>query len=262
MSPRRKLLVAIGIGMVLAGPPVAALNIWLGGMVERQAREELALTARRHMTLVEARIAKTVTTIEELAARGIDACRTSFVDALRQATFGTTPVKELSIVAADGRTLCTDVGSQLDQRKVISSEPLSVGSPMLLEVVRLSAQSEQWVRIRRPGAGGGNGIAALIPGPLFVPQVSTAGGPLSVHAIIGTTGGTQIAEAGTVETAADQGDLLISELSSARYPLKTTISSTVGRTCRQSKRSTGAWQGCQWPHRHRHPGAYGAAAAA
>ena len=41
MSPRRKLLAAIAIGVVLAGPPVAALNIWLGGLVERQGREEL-----------------------------------------------------------------------------------------------------------------------------------------------------------------------------------------------------------------------------
>ena len=37
MSPRRKLLAAIGIGVVLAGLPVAALNIWLGGLVARPA---------------------------------------------------------------------------------------------------------------------------------------------------------------------------------------------------------------------------------
>ena len=33
---------------------MAALNIWLGGLVERQGREELDLAARRHMTLSEA----------------------------------------------------------------------------------------------------------------------------------------------------------------------------------------------------------------
>ncbi len=53
VSPRRKLLAAIAIGVVLAGPPVAALNIWLGGLVERQGREELDLAGRRHMVLSE-----------------------------------------------------------------------------------------------------------------------------------------------------------------------------------------------------------------
>ena len=152
---------------------MAALNIWLGGLVERQGREELDLAARRHMALSEARIARAVAALDDLAARGIDSCRVANVDALRQATFATTPVKELSIVAPDGRTLCTDVGNQPEQRKVVSSEPLSAGSRNLLEVVRLGGQPEQWLRIRRPGAGTGNGVAALIPAALFVPQVST-----------------------------------------------------------------------------------------
>ena len=65
MSPRRKLLAAIGIGVVLAGPPVAALNIWLSGLAERQAREELSHAARRHMTLSESRIARAVTALQQ-----------------------------------------------------------------------------------------------------------------------------------------------------------------------------------------------------
>ena len=150
MSPRRKLLAAIGIGVLLAGPPVAALNIWLSGLVERQSRAELDLSARRYMALSDSRIIRTEAALDDLAARGIDSCRVSNVDALRQMTFGTSPVKELSIVANDGRTLCTDVGNQPEQRKVVSSEPLSPGSRTLLEVVRLGGQSEQWVRIRRP----------------------------------------------------------------------------------------------------------------
>ena len=89
------------------------------------------------MALSEGRIARAVAALDDLAARGIDSCRVSNVDALRQATFGTIPVKELSIVAPDGRTLCTDVGNQPEQRKVVSSEPLSAGSRNVLEVVRL-----------------------------------------------------------------------------------------------------------------------------
>src|SRR4030088_2387101 len=87
VSPRRKLLAAIGIGVVLAGPPVAALNIWLSGLAERQGREELDLTARRHMAMSEARLVRAVSTLDDLAARGIDSCRVSNVDAMRQTTF-------------------------------------------------------------------------------------------------------------------------------------------------------------------------------
>ena len=224
MSPRRKLLVAIGIGVVLSGPPVAALNLWLNGLVNRQGREELDMAARRHMVLSEARIARAVVALDELAARGIDSCRASHVDALRQTNFATIPVKELSIVTADGRTLCTDVGNQLDQRKVVSSEPLSAGSRDLLELVHIGGRSEQWVRIRRPGDNG-NGVAALIPVSLFVPQVSTRGGPLRFQARMLTARGAVIADIG--EAIADPSDAIVSSLVSSRYGLKATVAASV-----------------------------------
>jgi sensor c-di-GMP phosphodiesterase-like protein len=228
VSPRRKLLVAIGIGVVLAGPPVAALNLWLGGLVDRQGQEELDMAARRHMVLSEARIERAVSALDELAARGVDSCRVSHVDALRQMTFAATPVKELSIISADGRTLCTDVGNQPDLRKVLSSEPLSVGSRNLLELVRLGGHSERWLRIRRPGDTG-NGIAALIPASLFVPQVSTTGTPLRFQARMLTVGGAVIAEIGD---AMRQGpsdthrDVIVTELTSSRYGLKAAVSAS------------------------------------
>jgi sensor c-di-GMP phosphodiesterase-like protein len=211
--------------VVLAGPPVAALNIWLNGLVERQGREELDLAARRHIALSEARISRAVTTLEDLAARGVDSCRVANVDALRQTTFGAIPVKELSIVAPDGRTLCTDVGNQPEQRKVVSSEPLSAGSRIMLELVRFGGP-EQWIRIRRPATGAGNGIAALIPATLFVPQVSPAGGPLSFHARMLTAGGTLIADAGETPPGLSRDDSITTDLSSGRYAIRATMSAS------------------------------------
>ena len=205
---------------------MAALNIWLGGLVERQGREELDVAAQRHMVLSEARIARTVATLDELAARGIDSCRITHVDALRQATFGTAPVKELSIVAPDGRTLCTDVGNQPEPRKVVWSEPLSATSRNLLELVRLGGQSGQWLRIRRPGTGNGNGIAALIPAALFVPQVSTAGGPVKFQARMLTATGAVIAESGDAASAASGDDVLVADLSSSKYALQAVVSAS------------------------------------
>ena len=220
------MLAAIGIGVVLAGPPVAALNIWLDGLVERNGREQLGMAARRHIALSEARVDRAVITLDDLAARGIDSCRASNLDALRQTTFGTIAVKELSIVAPDGRTLCTDVGNQPDQRKVISSEPLAAESRYLLELVLLGGQSGQWLRIRRPGTGTGNGVAALIPVNLFVPQVSPGTVLPSFHARMMTTGGTVIFEAAEPTPGQDRDDVIVTSLASSRYAFRATMSAS------------------------------------
>lgn len=223
MPSRRKFLVAIAIGVVLAGPPVAALNLWLGSLAERQSLEELDLSARRHMTLAEVRITNTIATLDDLAARGVDSCRVSNIEALRQATFQTTPVKELSIVASDGRTLCTDVGNQPEQRKVISSEPIAANSAVQLEVVRLGNRPEQWIRIRKPGANGANSVAALMPVSLFVPQVSARGNTPKFHAQMMTAGGTPVAASGQPLPKDQQDAQMTVSLSSTQYALRSVI---------------------------------------
>ena len=228
MSPKRKLLVAIAVGVLLAGPPVVALNIWLAGLVERQAREELELSSRRTMAFAEARLARAIAVLDQLAADGVDSCRANKIEALRLATFATTPVKELSIVAADGRTLCTDIGNSSEVRRVISSEPVSPGSRTLLEVVRLGERSENWVRVRRPGAGSANGIAALVPVELFIPHFSTRGGPLSIHVAMKTGRDSLIAEAGVGPPAGHDDAQIISAERSQRFALKVTMSAPHG----------------------------------
>ena len=226
MSPRRKLLVAIGIGVALAAPPVAALNIWLGGLVARQGRDDIQLAAQRHMVLAEARVARAIATLDDLTARGIDSCRAANIEAMRQATFAATPVKELSIVGPDGRTLCTDVGSQPEPRRVVSSEPVAEGSSVLLEVVRLGAQPEQWVRLRKQGTPGTSSVAALIPAMLFVPQVSSGGGPMTFHARMLSAHGAGLGESGSLPKEADRGDLIVVELASGRYAMKASVTAS------------------------------------
>lgn len=233
MSPRRKLLAAIGIGVVLAGPPVAAFNIWLSGLVERQGRQELELAARRHMALSEARVDRVREALEDVAKRGIDSCKPAHIEALRQATFVTAAVKEFSIIDPDGKTLCTDVGNQPDQRRVISSELLAAGSPYVLEVLKLgpdagTGNGTSWVRLRKPGVGAANSVAALIPAALFVPQVSNGGEPMNFHARMLTAGGTLVAETGHTADGGEVGEPIMADLSSSRYALRTHIASPPG----------------------------------
>ena len=175
------------------------------------------------MVLAEARAARVLETLDDVVKRGIDSCRPAHVEALRQATFASIPVKELSIIGPDGRTLCTDVGSPADQRRVLSSEPVATGNPVLMEVVQLGSSGNPWVRFRRAGAGTANGVAALVPVTLFVPQVSNGGQPMNFHARMLTASGTLIAESGHIQEDDNAGDLIMADLSSSRYALRTHI---------------------------------------
>ena len=226
MSPKRKLILAMATGVALAGPPVAALNLWLNGFAERQGQEELEASARRHVTIGEARINRAVGAVNDLAARNIDSCRPQHIDALRQVTFSVPPVKEISVVAPDGRTLCTDSGLT-EARQVVSSEPLNgvPGSDMLLEVIQLGDRPGQWVRIRKLGPNLTNGIAALIPADLFIPHTSSRGGPLANQSRIATRKGTLIAEGGK-DPASEPGQVeqIIRTEPSTRYAITVTAS--------------------------------------
>jgi sensor c-di-GMP phosphodiesterase-like protein len=222
VSPRRRLLVAIVTGVVLSGPPVAALNLWLSHVVERRGQDKLDQLADRAISMATSRISRTGTTLNELAARGIDSCRPADIEALRQATFGTVPVKELSIVASDGRTLCTDVGDQVEARKVLSAEPIARGSPILLELIQLGEHSGKWIRIRRPGAGERNGIAALVPAELFLPQTVSDGALPGFHARMITGRGALIAEAGRALSDAN-GEAMVASRASEQYALTATM---------------------------------------
>ena len=181
VPPSRKLLVAIAAGVALAAPPVAGFNLWLNHLVEQQGQEELDVTAGRSIGLAEVRASQALEMLDTLAARGVDSCRPEHIEALRQATFATTPVKEHSIIAPDGRTLCSDVGSSLEARKVVSSELIAPDSDLLIEVIRVGDRPDPLVRLRRPGSGNGNGLAALIPSNLFVARVSQRRGPSTGH---------------------------------------------------------------------------------
>ena len=215
-------------GVVLAGPPVAALNLWLNGIADRQGQEELETSARRHITIGEARLNRAVGALNDLAARGIDSCRPQHIDMLRQATFAVPPVKEISLVSPDGRTLCTDSGIS-EARKVMSSEPLNgtAGGDLLLEVIRLGERPGQWVRVRKLGPNLTNGLAALIPAELFIPHTSSRGGPLANQARIVTRKGSLIAESGNDVASSDgRGEQLTRTEPSDRYAITVTAALT------------------------------------
>jgi sensor c-di-GMP phosphodiesterase-like protein len=217
--------VAICAGVLLLGLPSAVFNYRLNSSVERQSQEELELGARRSIALAEGRIARAIAVLDDLVGRGVNSCGPEHLDALRQATFTTIPVKELSVIAPDGSTLCSDLSGPLEPREVISSEPAGAETDVLLEVLRLGNRPGPIVRIRRPGSGAENGLAALVPTELLIPQVSTQGGPIGMNSRISTGSGMLIGQyVMLAENVAKDGGILSASLKSQRYAIEATLS--------------------------------------
>jgi sensor c-di-GMP phosphodiesterase-like protein len=198
----RKNLIAVIVGVLLAGAPLLAFDFWLGGLIDRQDQEEVDTSVRRAIALAESRITQVIGALDGLAARGVDSCGPEDVEAMRRAVFDSTPVKEIGIVNAQGRTLCSDLGLSLGQRTTVASEPLSGANWYTLDIVQLE-NGQSMVRLRRKVDGGADEIAALVPALLFLPQVSTQGNPFSAYARIATAAGTLIGHVGVRPQAGD-----------------------------------------------------------
>lgn len=208
--------------------PVVAFNYWLNGLLDRKAEQEVHASAQRTIMLSEKRLTRAISSLDGLTSRGIDSCRQGDINALRQATFATTPIKELSVVAPDGRTLCTDGGNPSDTRNLLWSEPAAAGSDILLELVRLGDMSREWLRVRRVGKGKENGVAALIPAELFIAQTSNQGGSPSTYTRLMTASGAVIGAGGTPPSDADRDDRVNETVASNQFALKVEVSLTRG----------------------------------
>jgi len=181
----RKNIFVIAVGVLLAGAPLLAFEFWVSGLIDRTGQEEVDTSGKRAIALAEARITQVIATLDNLAARGVDSCRLSDVMAMRQATFETAPIKEIAVVDPDGQTLCTDLGLPLGRRKVVSSEPLFGATDYTFDNIEMD-EGGPMVRLRRKVGAGPKGVAALVPAFLFLPQVSSQGGPFHAYAQIAT----------------------------------------------------------------------------
>ena len=222
----RRNIFAIVVGVLLAGAPLIAFDFWLSGLIDRQGQEEVDTSAKRAIALAESRITHVVDALDDLAARGVDSCEPNHLEAMRQAAFETSPVKEVAVVGPDGQTLCTHLGLPLGQRRVISSEPLVGVDGYALDIIRLG-NGNPMVRLRHTVGAGPNGIAALVPAIMFLPQVSNQGGPFSAYAIIATASGALIGNVGERPDAAK--NTFIATARSDKFGFATEISMARGR---------------------------------
>jgi hypothetical protein len=79
----RRIIIAIGVGVLLAGAPFIALDFWLGGLIDRQGREEIETSAKRAISLAQSRVTHVIATPDQLVARGVDSCAAGHIEAMR-----------------------------------------------------------------------------------------------------------------------------------------------------------------------------------
>jgi len=191
----RRNIAAIIVGVVLAVAPLISFNFWLEALINRQGAAEVGTAAKRAIALAEARVRDTMGALDSLAARGVDSCEPAQLEAMRFAAFMTIPVKEIAVVGPDAETLCTHLGLPLGERTMLSSELLVGAAGYWFDIIKL-ATGERMVRLRRQVGASPNAVAALVPTTLFLPQVSTQGGPFNGYARITTRQGTVVGEIG------------------------------------------------------------------
>ncbi len=178
----RQHIAAIAVGVLVAGTPLIAFNFWLSGVIDRQGQAETEAGARRMVALAESRVGEAVRALDDLAAQGAAACAPGNTKAMQRTAFVTAPIKEVSILAPDGETLCTHFNNPLvavvgassaaavtldpGERRVLSSELLDADSGYSFDVVQL-ADDRHMVRLRHRVGEGPNEIAALMSTSLF-----------------------------------------------------------------------------------------------
>jgi sensor c-di-GMP phosphodiesterase-like protein len=193
----RQNIVAIAVGVLVAGAPLVAFNFWLSGVIDRQGQAETEISARRAVAFAEQRVTQVLGVIDDLAGRGVNTCDPGHIEALQQAAFVTPPIKEIAIIERGGQSRCSDrrqsLGTEEGQRRILSSEALTGGAAYMLDIVRI-ADGQHMVQLRR--AAGANEIAALMPANLLLPQMAASGEPINIYALIQTREGAPIREIG------------------------------------------------------------------
>jgi ferric-dicitrate binding protein FerR (iron transport regulator) len=61
----RRNVIAIAIGVLLAGAPLIAFDVWLSGLIDQQGQADVDTSARRAISLAEAHVDRVVDVLDE-----------------------------------------------------------------------------------------------------------------------------------------------------------------------------------------------------
>ncbi len=210
-------LIAAVLGILATGVPMLLFNAWL----KKQGGDEVSITAAWALGSAEIQLDQTVSALNALSARGIDSCRPTNLEAMRQAALLTGPIKEVMLIASNGQIMCSDTGALIGRQQLVVST--STAEPaVMLDVVRMSERNERFLRVRKTNKDK-SAIAALVPASLLLPQASIQGGRMIGYSRLTVPGGTLVGESGTAPDPAAANESFLHQLRSARYGVTMTV---------------------------------------
>jgi sensor c-di-GMP phosphodiesterase-like protein len=206
-------------GILVAGAPIILFNAWL----KKQGDDEMAMTAARALASTEIRVGQSIAALQDLSARGVDSCKPAHVEAMRQAALLTGPIKQVMLIAPNGDTLCTDTSGLAARLEVLTSAVTAMPD-IVLDVMKLPARDERFLRIRKIGQPDKPALAALVSASLLLPQTSAQGGRSLGATRIAMADGTLLGDSGMTPEPATPGAQFSDSLRSKQYPLIMTVS--------------------------------------
>ncbi len=165
-----KKLIAVAIGVFLAGVPIFAFERWIDRLIIRQSVSDIETFARRSIVLAEARLGSALTALDDLARQGVDDCRSEQIEALKTTSLSVAWVKQMSVLGAAGQPICADSSLAAGTIKVLGARPVT-GSPAMIEIVQIGDRPTRMVRLRREVGLGANSVAALLAPDVLIAQL-------------------------------------------------------------------------------------------
>ena len=233
MSRRLRAYVAIFVGALAAGVPVALLLRGLDNYIEREATDEARLAAQRAIARAEWRIGQSIVALETIGGTGLRGCADVELDLVRRVVMSTTPIKQVTVVDAAGNPQCLlPVGGDAT---ALSRELRTADDRVFLGVIR-TEQGERALRLAWRRAGAPLHLTAQLPADVFLPDgaANTAASNPVVRIMLNE--GTLIAARDdTADGAKADADSIHIENASTRYPL--IVTATVSRAAVFAARS-------------------------
>jgi sensor c-di-GMP phosphodiesterase-like protein len=226
--PRRlQKYVAVVVGALAAGVPVAMIHRGLDAYIERQATEEVRLAARRAIARAEWRIGQSIAALSEIGTAGLKSCADIDLGAVRRAVMATTPLKEISVADEAGNPRCLTSGT-VTQAPMLSRELRTADDRVFLAVIRPAELDGRALRVAWRRAADPLQLIGHIPMDTFLPDGSAGKAASDPVVRVMLSEGTLIAAPTEGrEGAAEDGDTIRAQNHSTRYPLLATA--TVSR---------------------------------
>lgn len=216
-AAKRWLAIALGV----IGPLVVAvaLDSYVAWDAERSATQFLQTKADELFGRIERRISSIEQALVDLGNSGSRDCSALDINAMRQAVYRTSQIKEIAVLDRSNIVLCTHLGVG-GQHRLLSSEVGARRPNLALAMIQTADREGRMLRVRW-NSNDGMSVAALVPIDQLQAENTLLMGKALVHLHLALADGTPIIDPSIGELDdAHAGRQLRTERASERYPVR------------------------------------------